>query len=84
MVIYKSLLNPIKSLFVAGSKPPTSHYYWQHSTPPTWDKVWINPTKKGIRRSPTATTKKKQKNGALEVSDVGYPKHELLTYNYVY
>ena len=32
MVIYKSLLNPIKSLFVAGSKPPTrlgdSHTEW--------------------------------------------------------
>ena len=45
MVIYKSLLNPIKFLFVAGSKPPVPVIITGSIQPlQLGNKVWIDPT----------------------------------------
>ena len=83
MVIYKSLLNPIKFLFVAGSKPPVPVIITGSIQPlQLGNKVWMKNHHFGDSEIASHTDNpKKQKHGALEVFDVGYPKHELLAYN---
>ena len=51
MVIYKSLLNPIKFLFVAGSKPPVPVIITGSTQPlQLGNKVWMKNQPLGIRR----------------------------------